>query len=81
MTVAVQARTHTSVRMAPEMRQRIERMAEHRDIDVSEMVRQMCDSVLVTKARACTAAHQIDQRCGNCGALRLPVVHNPMEEV
>lgn len=60
---------HLSVRIDAETRQALEAMADQRQLDLSNMTRNVIAAALQVRQRACKKTHRTAERCGHCGIL------------
>lgn len=72
--------SHLSVRIDDERRAQLEAMADHRELDLSKLTRNVIDAAVETRQRACKVTHRVDVRCGECGLL-LPPSGSPLERL
>lgn len=66
------AKTPISMRVAPELRQQLEAMADHRELTLTGMAERTLEVALKARQRACKVTHRAGVRCGECGLLAQP---------
>jgi metal-responsive CopG/Arc/MetJ family transcriptional regulator len=57
------------VRIDDELLSALDAIADHRDVERSDLVRRMLTGTLQARQRACPVTHETGKRCGMCGLL------------
>lgn len=63
------ATTPVSARLDDELVAQLDAMADHRELNRTQMLARTVDVAVKARQRACSKTHRVDRRCGECGIL------------